>query len=54
MKSWFWPGVTWTATLTALALWFGVDRVQTDISTRTSEALAPYVWASILKAATLQ
>ncbi|TMV01551.1 hypothetical protein [Brucella haematophila] len=44
MKSWFWPGVTWTATLTALALWFGVDRVQTDISTRTSEALAPYVW----------
>lgn len=44
MKSWFWPGLTWTATLTALALWFGVDRVQTDISSRTSEALAPYVW----------
>ncbi|MBA8838261.1 BON domain-containing protein [Ochrobactrum sp. RH2CCR150] len=44
MKSWFWPGVTWTATLTALALWFGVDRIQTDISTRTSEALAPFVW----------
>lgn len=45
MKSWFWPGLTWTATLTALALWFGVDRVQTDISSRTAEALAPYVWA---------
>ena len=44
MKTWFWPGLTWTATLTALALWFGVDHVQTDISARTSAALAPFVW----------
>lgn len=44
MFKWFWPGVTWTAALTALALWFGADRVETDIATRTGEALAPYIW----------
>lgn len=44
MFKWFWPGVTWTAALTALALWFGADRVETDIATRTGEALAPFVW----------
>ncbi len=41
MFKWFWPGVTWTAALTALALWFGADRVETDIATRTGEALTP-------------
>lgn len=45
MFKWFWPGVTWTAALTALALWFGADRVETDIAARTGEALAPYTWA---------
>lgn len=45
MFKWFWPGVTWTAALTALALWFGADRVETDIATRTSEALTPFIWA---------
>lgn len=45
MFKWFWPGITWTAALTALALWFGADRVETDIATRTGEALAPFVWA---------
>ena len=44
MFKWFWPGLTWTAALTALALWFGADRVETDIATRTGEALAPFVW----------
>ncbi|MCH4539671.1 BON domain-containing protein [Ochrobactrum sp. A-1] len=44
MFKWFWPGVTWTAALTALALWFGADRVETDIAARTGEALAPYIW----------
>ncbi len=44
MFKWFWPGVTWTAALTALALWFGADRVETDIATRAGEALAPYIW----------
>lgn len=45
MSKWFWPGVTWTAALTALALWFGADRVETDIAARTGEALAPFIWA---------
>ncbi len=44
MFKWFWPGMTWTAALTALALWFGADRVETDIATRTGAALAPFVW----------
>nr|WP_196108507.1 MULTISPECIES: BON domain-containing protein [unclassified Ochrobactrum] len=44
MFKWFWPGTTWTAALTALALWFGADRVETDIATRTGAALAPFVW----------
>lgn len=44
MFKWFWPVVTWTAALTALALWFGADRVETDIATRTGETLAPYIW----------
>src|SRR5690606_6266584 len=44
MFKWFWPGITWTAALTALALWFGADRVETDIATRTGAALAPFVW----------
>ncbi|MFB8341229.1 BON domain-containing protein [Brucella cytisi] len=44
MFRWFWPGVTWTAALTALALWFGTDRVETDIATRTGGALAPFIW----------
>mgnify|MGYP001026649150 CR=1 FL=1 len=44
MFKWFWPGVTWTAALTALALWFGADRVETDIATRTGEALTPFIW----------
>lgn len=45
MFRWFWPAVTWTAALTALALWFGADRVETDIAARTGEALAPFIWA---------
>lgn len=44
MLKWFWPGVTWTAALTALALWFGADRVEADISSRTAQALASYSW----------
>lgn len=45
MLKWFWPGVTWTAALTSLALWFGADRVEADIAERTGQALAPYTWA---------
>ncbi|MBC8717796.1 BON domain-containing protein [Ochrobactrum sp. Marseille-Q0166] len=45
MLKWFWPALTWTAALTSLALWFGVDRVEADISERTALALSPYVWA---------
>lgn len=45
MLKWFWPALTWTAALTSLALWFGVDRVEADISERTVQALSPYVWA---------
>lgn len=45
MLKWFWPALTWTAALTSLALWFGVDRVEADISERTAQALSPYVWA---------
>lgn len=45
MKSWFWPGLTLTAALTSLALWFGVEQVEADIASRTSHALAPFVWA---------
>ncbi|TWH02964.1 OOP family OmpA-OmpF porin [Ochrobactrum sp. J50] len=45
MFKWLWPGLTWTAALTALALWFGADQVETDIATRTGEALSPFVWA---------
>lgn len=41
---WFWPGVTWTAALTSLALWFGAERVETDIAERTGHALSPYAW----------
>ncbi|MBO1038961.1 BON domain-containing protein [Brucella pituitosa] len=44
MLKWFWPGVTWTAALTSLALWFGADRVETDIAERAGQALAPYAW----------
>ncbi|QGA57583.1 hypothetical protein [Brucella sp. 2280] len=44
MKKWFWPCLTWTACLTALALWFGADRVETDIAEQTAKALEPYVW----------
>lgn len=35
-------GVTWTAALTSLALWFGAERVETDIAERTGHALSPY------------
>lgn len=45
MLKWFWPGVTWTAALTALALWFGTDRIEADISARSAQVLAPYNWA---------
>lgn len=45
MLKWFWPAVTWTAALTSLALWFGADRIEADISARTGQALMPYVWA---------
>ncbi len=45
MRRWFWPGLTWTACLTALALWFGIDRIEADIAGRTELALKPYVWA---------
>ena len=44
MLKWFWPALTWTAALTSLTLWFGADRVEADISTRTAQALSPYVW----------
>ncbi|MDR6431437.1 BON domain-containing protein [Brucella pseudogrignonensis] len=44
MLKWFWPALTWTAALTSLALWFGADRVEADISTRTAQVLSPYVW----------
>jgi OOP family OmpA-OmpF porin len=44
MMKWFWPGVTWTAALTSLALWFGAERVETDIAERTGHALSPYAW----------
>jgi OOP family OmpA-OmpF porin len=44
MVKWFWPGVTWTAALTSLALWFGAERVETDIAERTGQALSPYAW----------
>lgn len=46
MFKWFWPGLTWTAALTALALWFGGGRLESDIAGRGGEALAPYIWAS--------
>lgn len=46
MKKWFWPGVTWTAALTALTLWFGAGLVETDIAERSAAALAPYAWAN--------
>lgn len=45
MKSWFWPGLTLTAALTSLALWFGIEKVEADIARRASHALAPFVWA---------
>lgn len=44
MKNWFWPGVTWTAALTALALWFGTAAVEEDIANRVSHVLSPFVW----------
>ncbi|KAB2691253.1 BON domain-containing protein [Brucella pseudogrignonensis] len=44
MMKWFWPGVTWTAALTSLALWFGAERVETNIAERTGQALSPYAW----------
>lgn len=44
MLKWFWPGVTWTAALTSLALWFGADRVETNIAERTAQALTLYTW----------
>jgi OOP family OmpA-OmpF porin len=44
MVKWFWPGVTWTAALTSLALWFGAERVETDSAERTGQALSPYAW----------
>lgn len=44
MLKWFWPGVTWTAALTSFALWFGADRVETDIAERTAHALTLYTW----------
>ncbi|MBN9046922.1 MAG: BON domain-containing protein [Rhizobiales bacterium] len=46
MKSWLWPGVTWTAALTALAVWFGAGRVEADIGDRAGAALSPFVWAA--------
>ncbi len=45
MWKWFWPGVTWTAALTAVALWFGADDVQGDIGDRSGAALKSQVWA---------
>ncbi|PRD45838.1 hypothetical protein C5748_01480 [Phyllobacterium phragmitis] len=48
MKNWFWPGVTTTALLTVLAVWFGSGRVENDLASRTSAALAgDYSWASV-------
>lgn len=47
MKRWFWPGLTCTAMLTALALWFGTDSLERDLSNRADAALAPYAWAEI-------
>ncbi len=44
MLKWFWPGVTWTAALTSLALWFGADRIETDLAERMGQALTPYAW----------
>jgi len=44
MLKWFWPGVTWTAALASLALWFGAGRVEADIAERTGQALVPYTW----------
>ncbi|WP_421565283.1 BON domain-containing protein [Ochrobactrum sp. EDr1-4] len=44
MLKWFWPALTWTAALTSLALWFGADRVEADISARAAQVLSPYVW----------
>ncbi|WP_343313941.1 BON domain-containing protein [Brucella sp. BE17] len=45
MKSWFWPGLTLTAAMTSLALWFGVEQLEADIARRTSFTLAPFAWA---------
>ncbi|MFD1197598.1 hypothetical protein ACFQ3K_04555 [Brucella gallinifaecis] len=45
MLKWFWPTLTWTAALTSLAVWFGADRVETDIGERIARALLPYSWA---------
>jgi len=48
LKNWFWPGVTTTALLTALAVWFGSGAVERDLASRTSAALAAdYPWASV-------
>ncbi|PWL18214.1 hypothetical protein DKP76_10895 [Falsochrobactrum shanghaiense] len=46
MNKWFWPGVTCTAALTALALWFGVNRVEADLAAQAAAALAPFGWAN--------
>lgn len=47
MKRWFWPGLTCTAMLTALALWFGTDGLERELSNRVGAALSPYAWAEI-------
>ncbi|KXF78020.1 hypothetical protein ATN84_23955 [Paramesorhizobium deserti] len=48
MKNWFWPGVTTTALLTVLAVWFGSGAVERDLASRASTALAgAYPWASV-------
>lgn len=46
MMKWFWPMLTWTAGLTALALWFGMPRLEADLSERLSGNLRDYAWAS--------
>lgn len=46
MRKWFWPTITWTAGLTAMALWFGVERVETDLADRAAMKLADLSWTS--------
>jgi outer membrane protein OmpA-like peptidoglycan-associated protein len=47
-RRWIWPGITATALLTVLAVWFRADHVETDLASKAlTELGSAHPWASV-------